>query len=52
MESNPTRAGPSPCGNPRSNLANGNDAIRQVAPESAGVCSQRRSATSGGEGAR
>ena len=52
MESNPTRAGPSPYGNPHSNSANDNSVTRQVTWESAEVSSQRRLVTSGGEGAR
>jgi hypothetical protein len=52
MKSNPTRAGPSLSGNPHSNLSNGNEAGHGHAEEPEGVRSQRRSATSGGEGAR
>lgn len=52
MESNPTRAGPSPYGNPHSNSANGNSGTRQVTLESAEVRSQCYLAMSGIEGAR
>lgn len=52
MKSNPTRAGPSLSGNPHLNLSKGNEAGLGHAKESEGVCSQGRSATSGGEGAR
>lgn len=52
MKSNPTRAGPSLSGNPHSNLSRGNEAGLGHAKEPEGVCSQSRSAMSGGEGAR
>jgi len=52
MKSNPARAGPSPSGNPHSNLSSGNEAGNAAAKEPEGVRSQGRSVTSGGEGAR
>ena len=52
MKSNPTRAGPSPSGNPHSNFSKGNEAGSVHAEEPERVRSQSRLATSGGEGAR
>ena len=52
MKSNPTRAGPSLYGNLHSNPSKGNEAGSVRAEESEGVCSQGRSVTRGGEGAR